>query len=153
MYGLNPFPESVGVAKYIKDHSSKDDVVAVLGSEPEIYFYAQRHSATGFIYVYGLMEPQIYASKMQQDMIREIESAKPKFIVFTNVRTSWLAKSGADMSIVQWAGRYASAHYRLVGLVDMISEDRSPAYWGEDARNYTRTATDNVFVFERNAGQ
>lgn len=152
-YGLNPFPESVGVAKYIKDHSSKDDVVAVLGSEPEIYFYSQRHSATGFIYVYGLMEPQIYASKMQQDMIREIESSKPKFIVFTNVRTSWLARPESDMSIVRWAARYATDHYRLVGVVDMASAADCRAYWGKDAAKYTPTASDNVFVFERKARQ
>jgi len=153
MYGVNPFPEAVDVAKYIKDHSSKDDVVAVLGSEPEIYFYSQRHSATGFIYVYGLMEAQKYASKMQLDMIREIESAKPKFIVFTNIRTSWLPRPESDMTILTWGSKYTSSNYRLVGVVDMISEDYSPAYWDEDARNYTPTTANNIFVFERKAGQ
>ncbi|MCX6376572.1 MAG: hypothetical protein NTU88_11160, partial [Armatimonadetes bacterium] len=153
MYGVNPFPESVDVAKYIKDHSTSSDCIAVLGSEPQIFFYSQRHSATGYIYVYGLMEPQKYASEMQQDMMREIESAKPKYIVFTNIQTSWLARPESDLTILRWAARYATDHYRLVGVVDMISEDYCPAYWGKDAAKYTPTTPDNVFVFERKAGQ
>jgi hypothetical protein len=28
-------------------------LAAILGSEPETYFYAHRHSATGYIYTYG----------------------------------------------------------------------------------------------------
>ena len=46
--------------------------MAVLGSEPEIYFLARRHSATGYIYTYGLMEAQPFARRMQDEMIREI---------------------------------------------------------------------------------
>ena len=46
-YGSNPFIESVEIARYIRDHTDEADRIAVLGSEPEIYFYAQRRSATG----------------------------------------------------------------------------------------------------------
>src|SRR5439155_1578592 len=56
--GTNPFPESIKIGEYLRAQSSPTDTIAMLGSEPQIYFYAQRHSATGFIYTYGLMEPQ-----------------------------------------------------------------------------------------------
>jgi len=46
-----------------------------IGSEPEIYFYAQRHSATGYIYTYALMEEHKYAHAMPEEMEREIEQA------------------------------------------------------------------------------
>jgi 4-amino-4-deoxy-L-arabinose transferase-like glycosyltransferase len=72
IYQANPFPESVRVAEYVRQHTSPNDTIAVLGSEPQIYFYAKRHSATGYIYTYGLMEPQKYAHQMQHEMIREI---------------------------------------------------------------------------------
>ena len=39
--------------QYIRNHSGPDALVAVLGSEPEIYFLAHRHSATGYIYTYA----------------------------------------------------------------------------------------------------
>jgi hypothetical protein len=54
----NPFPEAVKIAKFIKNNSNEDDKIAILGSEPEIFFYSQRRSATAYIYTYPLMEPQ-----------------------------------------------------------------------------------------------
>ena len=80
MYGLNPFPESIAIAEYIKAHSKEQDKIAVLGSEPQIYFYSNRHSATGYIYVYGLMEDQKYALKMQKEMAEEIEKMRSQSI-------------------------------------------------------------------------
>ena len=58
IYNGNPFVECPLVAKYLKEHMEADETVAVLGSEPEIFFDAQRKSATGYIYTYGLMEVQ-----------------------------------------------------------------------------------------------
>ena len=57
MYGANPFPEALQIGEYIRTNGAKDSTIAILGSEPEIPFYAHRHSATGHIYMYGLMEP------------------------------------------------------------------------------------------------
>ena len=62
--GANPFPESVKIGEYIREQSAPSDTIAVLGSEPQIYFYAQRRSATGYIYTYSLMETQPYAHQM-----------------------------------------------------------------------------------------
>jgi hypothetical protein len=73
IYGNDPLPESEVIAEYIRDHSAPDARVAVLGSEPEIYFLARRHSATGYLYTYGLMEEQPFARQMQDEMIREID--------------------------------------------------------------------------------
>jgi 4-amino-4-deoxy-L-arabinose transferase-like glycosyltransferase len=79
-YGMNPFPESLKIAEFIKANSSSEDTIAILGSEPQIFFYADRRSATSYVYVYPLMEPQPYALQMQQEMIQQIESTKPKFL-------------------------------------------------------------------------
>ena len=38
-YNTNPFLESFEMAKYIRDHSDKEDKIAILVSEPQIYFY------------------------------------------------------------------------------------------------------------------
>ena len=115
LYGPNPFPEAVEIAHYIDDYSSASDRIAVFGSEPEIYFYAKRHSATGFIYVYGLMEEQKYAFKMQRQMIEEIESAQPQFVVAVNTRVSWLAQEGSPQALAftAWADNYLGSHYRI----------------------------------------
>src|SRR5208337_76515 len=93
-YGENPFPEAVAVGEYIKHHTGKDARVAVIGSEPEIYFYAQRHSATDYIYTYAMGEPQPFALQMQNEMIRDIEAANPEYIVSVNVPDSWMFLPG-----------------------------------------------------------
>ena len=46
--------------------------LAILDSEPEIYFYSRCQAATGFIYTYPLMEEHAYALKLQRQMIDEI---------------------------------------------------------------------------------
>lgn len=148
MYGANPFPESVEIADYIKKHSSRVDKIAVLGSEPQIYFYANRKSATGYIYVYGLMELQAYASRMQREMIKEIETVRPKYAVFVKVPTSWLRKKNSDMTILEWVQTYLDANYRVVGIVDIFNYNYS-AHWDEDARSYRPVSDTNVYVLER----
>jgi len=148
LYGRNPFPEALEVAKYIREHSSAEDRVAVVGSEPEIYFYAQRQSATGYIYTYPLMEPQPFAAAMQREMQREIESGNPRFLVCVDVRLSWLPGPTSDQSILTWSEKYARQHYQLVGVVDLLDQE-TEIYWDADARNYEPRSESKVLVFER----
>lgn len=118
-YGYNPFPESIPVADYIRQNSAPGDRIAVLGSEPQIYFYAQRRAATGYIYMYPLMEPQPYASAMQQQMIREIAATKPAFMVTVGVEVSWLVRNSSDRTVIDWGMRYIAENYEQVGLADL----------------------------------
>ncbi len=149
MYGGNIFPESIEIAEYIKNHSIKDDKIAVIGSEPQIYFYADRKSATGYIYVYSLMEPQDYASKMQIELIEEIEKASPKYIVYVNSSTSWVVRPNSDMRIFAWAQRYLTMNYRITGFFDLHRDGSSGAYWDDEARRKRPTSPFNVYVLER----
>jgi len=114
IYGTNPFPESLEVAKYIREHSAKNDRIAVLGSEPQVYFYSGRRSATGYVYTYALMERHDSALDMQKEMIRQIEAARPKFIVLVGVRTSWLVRRDSKRLIFEWAEGYLSDGYNKV---------------------------------------
>jgi hypothetical protein len=152
IYGRNPFPESVEVARYIRDHSAPSDLVAVVGSEPQIYFYSSRRSATGFIYTYPLMERQPYASAMQRDMIREIETAAPRFLVFVNAVRSWNARPGSDQTIFRWFEAYQRGFAR-VGVADIVSPQETVYRWGDDASGYAPRSDVWLMVFERARSQ
>ena len=128
IYGGSPFPEAIPVAQYLREHTNPTDTIAILGSEPEIYFYAHRHSATGYIYTYGLMEPQGFAGQMQREMMREIEAARPKYLVLVAVRTSWLKRPNSDTGIFKWMHRYTAEDFRLDGLVNIVSRERTDYY-------------------------
>jgi hypothetical protein len=139
-YGLNPFAESVRIAEYLRDHSSAGDTIAILGSEPQIYFYSRRHSATGYIYTYGLMEPQSYARQMHEEMIREIELARPKYVVSVKMSTSWLRRPESESLIFAWANDYIKQYYNVVGLVNILPSGQTDYYLGELPRPLPRLA-------------
>jgi len=125
IYGVNPFPEAIRVAEYLKEHSNPDDTIAVLGSEPEIYFYSHRHSATGYIYTYGLMEPHQHALPMQQEMIQQIEAARPKYLVVVSISFSWLKRPDSEKLIFDWFGQYALENYALDGMATIVSANHT----------------------------
>ena len=120
LYGADPLPESEIVAKFIAENSAPDARVAILGSEPEIYFLAYRHSATGYIYTYAMMEPQPFALKMQREMIDILAARPPEFIVFADNLMSWNRRDDSDLTIFHWWDNFKT-NYTLVGMTDIIS--------------------------------
>ena len=147
-YGVNPFLECPVIAAYLQKNTAPEDTIAVLGSEPEVFFDARRNSATGYIYTYGMMEPQPLARQMQEEMIREIESARPQYIVFVNVITSWLPQN-SERLIFQWMERYLAANYRRVGVADIVAADHTEYRWDSEAEGYQPRSQANLLVFRR----
>ncbi len=126
-YWPNPFIESLPIAKFIKEHSDPTDKIAVIGSEPQIYFYADRQSASGYIYMYPLMELHDFASEMQRELIKEVEAADPEFLVFVRINFSWLQRTGSSTLIYDWFQGYKQ-NYKRVGLIEIFSK-ASTYYW------------------------
>jgi hypothetical protein len=149
VYGLNPFPESIEIARWMRARSEPTDRVAVIGSEPEIYFYSGRPAATGYIYTYAMMEDQPYTSRMQRQMIEEIEAADPRFVVLVNVSSSWLAQPRSDFTSFRWWEQYEHRFVR-VGIVD-IREPETPYVWGAPAVTYVPKSQVWITVLERKA--
>ncbi|MFL6520798.1 MAG: ArnT family glycosyltransferase [Chthoniobacterales bacterium] len=150
LYGPNPFPESLEIARYLRANSDTGDAVAVLGSEPEIFFYSRRRSATSLIHVYPLMERHRYAHAMQEAMAREIEAEAPKFVVVVNVSTSWLKQPDSDTFILTWARAFLKREYRLDGMVDIVPDQSQSRYvWGASASTYRPESDFFISVYRR----
>jgi len=148
LYGAELFPEAETVAAFIDKNSKPDAQIAVLGSEPEIYFLSRRHSATGYIYTYPLMEPQPFAHKMQVEMIREIETNAPEFIVFVNQNFSWVQAPQSDLTIFKWWNDYQT-NYNMVGLVEENWPRPSRFLWGKDAAAYGKLKGTGMEIYRR----
>ena len=147
VYAESAFPEAVRIAAYLREHTTVDDTIAVLGSEPEIYFYSHRHSATGYIYTYPLMEPQKYARQMQEEMIRDIERANPKYLVSVAMNDSWLQRPGSDQLIFSWANEYTAKNYLPAGFVNITSGETE--YYFGDIPTTVATLKDYVLIYRR----
>src|ERR1700686_1107751 len=111
----------------------------VLGSEAGIYFDAHRHSASGYIYMYSLMEDQAYWSTMQQQMMREVEANRPAYVVFVNSSSSWLSRHGSPQVVAfrTWMDQYIATNLEQVGASDLADQQRQ-YFWGDATRGNRR---------------
>ena len=105
----------------------------MLGSEPEIYFYAKRRAATGHIFVYAMLQNQPFAAAMQDEMIRDLEKARPEYVVFVRDPLSWLRSAGSKVKVLDWwsggPNSYGAKNYDVVGVIDIVSPERTEYHW------------------------
>ena len=144
-----PFDAAKEVADYVRQHSFPTARIAVIGSEPEIYFYAHRHSATGYIYMYSLIGHQKYLSRMQEQMLRELRENQPEYLVYVDVWDSWGDRNHAAeaTTFLQSLHDFMNSEYERVGVADL-----GPAtqyVWGDAARTYLPKSSKVIYVLKR----
>lgn len=145
IYSGNAFAESPKIARYIQQRSLPTDKIAVLGSEPQLFVYSGRRSASRHIYTYGLMEDQPYNLRMQEEMISDIEKAKPKFVVYYGMSTSWVQRPESPTRIFQWADQYLNKNYALAGAADVRKNGVTRYFWDDQVTNFKRS-NNNFFI-------
>jgi hypothetical protein len=112
MYFPNAFPVYPKVGDYLQRHVPPSATMAVLGSEPELLFYAHRRSVTGYVYMYDLVEDQPFRQRMEKEMISEVEKGNPDYVVYINLITSWIPfKPEYFQSIQNWLTNYTASRY------------------------------------------
>lgn len=85
MYGDNYFNESKFLGLLLRDSTQKEDVIGQFGNEPQLWFYAQRQAASGFLYKYPLGEKQPFKELMTDMYIQETEKNAPKWFIQSNI--------------------------------------------------------------------
>ena len=58
---------------------------------------------------------------MQEEMMREIERAHPKYLISVVMNDSWLQRARSDRLIFTWANEYTAQNYAVAGFVNMVS--------------------------------
>jgi len=149
VYETNPFLEAPEIGRYLRAHTGPDDRIAVLGSEPEVLFYADRPSATGYIYMYPLTERQPFADEMRQELMQDLQRVKPRYLVFVDSGTSWVANLQPDTRLITWANNFASACYERVGIVDLDPAGASTIHWDAAQVGYQPRFQTKVSILRR----
>jgi hypothetical protein len=147
-YQGHPFNESLEIAEYIRNNSSPNDTIAIFGSEPQIYFYSGRRAATRYIYMYSLTEQHSYADEMRKEMMADIENARPEFLIYVNIFSSWAVYSVSMEDFSTWRKSYIERSYNLVGMIDM-QNDGTVYCWNEWAQGYKAESDSWITVFRR----
>jgi hypothetical protein len=147
LYPVNNFQVYPVIGAYLGRHASPAAKIAVLGSEPELMFYAHRRSVTGYIYMYDLVQEQPFREVMDGEMIHEVEQGRPDYIVFVNLTLSWRPDPPENLQTMQrWLEDYTDRLYKPYGVVTFPP---NLYVWGPDCLR--RVPPDHRFVtlFER----
>lgn len=146
-----PFREPVVVADYLKRNTMDGDRIQVLGSEPQIYFYAGRLAASGYLYMYPLMEEHRLTERMQQGMLQELAEAKPAYVVLVDDFNSWLNVTQRGAAFRAKLNDFVANGYRIDGTVAHPSPDGEPLYvFGPQAKMYVPDSAPRILIFKRN---
>lgn len=141
-YGTTLFEEVIHVGEYLQANTAKEARIAVLGSEPEVFFYAHRRSCSGYIYMYPLMEEQKYARQMQEDMVARIEQERPEYVLYVDDPFSWLGREHSEQKLLDWWNASGAADFEVATTVKLQGgegellpglEKKSPAAQEENA--------------------
>jgi 4-amino-4-deoxy-L-arabinose transferase-like glycosyltransferase len=137
------------VADYVRQHTQPNARIAVVGSEPEIYFYAHRRSATGYIYMYGLIGHHKYLSRMQEQMLRELQQNQPEYLVYVDTWDSWGDRSRATeaQAFLKSLDDFMNSQYEKVGVADVGQSTRY--LWGDAAHTYVPDSSKTIYVLKR----
>jgi hypothetical protein len=123
VYGLNPFPESWAVAKYLNEKMKTDDRIAVLGTEIQMYVYTNKISPSRFAGSGVLVEfPVIQQKQWQQEFISDVEKVSPKYVVLYAHPISWMTNPKSDMTIFGWIDKYTRENYDIIAYADIYSD-------------------------------
>ena len=149
LYGQDPFPEAIPIAAYIRRHTSENQRIAVLGSEPEIYFYSHRHSATPYLYIEPMVEQQPFALQMQNDMVHDLEQAQPEYMVRFPAEETLSLGPDSPTRLRDWWADYGPSHYRLVAVADVLADGRTEYRWDDAAESYRPQSLYYLAVYKK----
>lgn len=137
-YGPSPFAAAQEVGYFVRQNSTPEDRILIVGSEPEVLFYANRKSATRYTIFYPLTGPYDQADEMIDELFDEIKRYPPKMILLVFCRTSFISGTGRLQLIFS---KMHSILQRGYSEVDMVGTDsKGSVFW----KNRTPTPLGNV---------
>ena len=146
-YELNPFWAAREVGAYLKEQTTPEERILILGSEPEILFYAGRRSVTKHVYMYDLMYGTETADRIQDELIAAAERHRPGYVVLVNVSTSWLIRPESSTKVIDWWEEFRQ-QYDLAAFWKILP-DGPRRVTGEMLETITEGKPFSIMVFRR----
>jgi 4-amino-4-deoxy-L-arabinose transferase-like glycosyltransferase len=110
MYPLNPFGRMPALGARLAELTRPDDKVFVFGAEPELLFYAQRVSATRYIFLFPLYGPYAGVLEKQRATAQEIVDARPAAAFYLPNQLFFIGDS--EQFFTNWSVAYLRYNYR-----------------------------------------
>jgi hypothetical protein len=120
-----------------------------MGSEPEIYFYADREAVTKHIITYGMMDSTAENMQKVYEMENDILTNKPLYIVMVKIPSSWILTVSNTQSIINWTDKQIQDNYELKGIVELLSPKKVNTVWDDDVKNFKNHGGNTTYIFRR----
>jgi len=141
IYGINPFPEALRIGEHIRRTSEPDESVYIVGSEPEILFYAERRSATRYIFFYPLTGSLPGVLDRQREVVAEIERSRPRYVVWVNLTTSLPVGHHTERHVFEATAALLAREYELEFVAHPVDADSEYQFsYGAEGRWLLRAA-------------
>jgi hypothetical protein len=110
IYPRDPFAEMRVLGRRIAQITSVNDRVFIFGAEPEVLFYAQRVSATRYIFLFPLYGPYRDALDQQIATAKEITDHRPNTVLYLPDRLFFMP--GSEQYFTRWSQSYLQQNFR-----------------------------------------
>ncbi len=155
VYEKNPFLEAKQVGDYIKTIANKDDKIALVGAEPEMYLYTGLDAPTRHHYFAFMVQTDTIAVPKTIDWVKEFNTdlitKKPRFIAFFKYEISTSAVTNSAIGYFNKAfNEDIMPNYKVIGFAETKPDKSIVCRFGEDKLRDYQPQTDNlVYIFER----
>jgi 4-amino-4-deoxy-L-arabinose transferase-like glycosyltransferase len=117
VYGDVLFAEAIPVARFIAERSTSSERIFVLGSEPEVYYYARRQAATRYIFMHPLIWPSPDTRERQAVVLEQLSRTPPDWIVTVFVPHSFAIYRQTPLDLFVGVRRLLRDAYEVAGYV------------------------------------
>jgi 4-amino-4-deoxy-L-arabinose transferase-like glycosyltransferase len=151
-YGNESFGMMRDIGNKLKKITLPNDKITILCPEPEILFYAQRQSASGFLYHYPLIENHTYADSMTRQFIRETNQNEPEILLF-HCGIDNDINSDVNMEtrqiLINWFQNY-SKEYELIGQLCTDENNEPQMNFEEEKMPYKEVSNIWFYILRKN---
>ena len=122
IYPHDLFDTMPEVGNRIRSITTPEDRIYVFGAEPEVFFHAQRVSATRYIFLFPLYGPYPDAVENQRAAIQELAEAEPAALVF--LPNSLFFAAGAPQLLTRWTSTQVASKFELDSYIVLDADGR-----------------------------
>jgi hypothetical protein len=148
-YGANFFSELKKIGEELDRSAGKDQTLAVMGSEPEVFVYADRESASGHLFMYPIIQNNPKVEIFRQQYLDDLEKKRPQYIVFNTLSTSW-NRYYVESTFFKQIMAFVEANYDIVGKSEAGRGGRpGVVVWNQASTEYQFKSENQLFIYRR----
>jgi len=112
--GMPQFEASEEIAAYVRERTHPDECFMIVGSEPQVFYFADRPSCTRMVFTFPITGEYSYAEALREEFMTDLRTRKPKYVVFTRLGSSLAEKSTDELAVfLQGVRRVLRRDYKI----------------------------------------